>query len=201
MQELIHYSYAGLKMVFALRELLGTQEHFPEYGFKLQTNGMLKNGSIDLMLNGPNTLALLDFKRTGFSIPSKSELERFDKLQIWFYLNVLKAKEIWKDSQKNTIGYLNLSKPSESLIITNDQDIIAQIKSHEAFEQIRSVYYFDEEWSERFEKYQEFEESLLQSYQDIKSYRVAPRDADVCAYCPVSLVCPKQTAEVSHVEC
>jgi RecB family exonuclease len=199
LQEIIQYAHSGLKMVFALQALLKTQEHFPEYAFEINTDGKIKNGSIDLMLRGPSTMALLDFKRTGFSIPSKSELQQFQKLQLWFYLNVLKSKNIWSETNKNTIGYLNLSQPSQSLIITNDEELIAQIKGHEAFEQIRSVFLFDEQWMQHFSDYVDLEKKLLTQYDSIQNYQVNPRSTSVCDYCSVSLICPKKPLEVQHV--
>jgi len=198
LQEITHYAYAGLQMVFALKSLIGAKEHYPEFAFETNVDGKVKNGSIDLMLRGPTSMGLLDFKRTGFSIPSKSELQQFEKLQLWFYLNVLKNKKIWNENFKNTIGYLNLSNPAQSLIITNDEDLIGQIKTHPAFEQIRSVYMYDEEWMQHFTDYVELEKNLLEQYDQIQQYQLTPRSPQVCDYCSVALVCPKKKPEVLH---
>lgn len=70
-------------------------------------------GRIDCMVKSSFGVGYIDFKRSSGSIPSNTELNTFEKIQIWFYLKYGPAKRedvaFW--------GYLNMSEPAESRIL------------------------------------------------------------------------------------
>ncbi|MBF0205816.1 MAG: PD-(D/E)XK nuclease family protein, partial [Oligoflexia bacterium] len=79
--------------------------------------GFTVKGRIDLLINDPERgWAMIDFKRSDASIPSRKAIEKMEKIQMWFYLN---HSEIAVDDIYQC-GFLNLKRFKRSLFFEDE---------------------------------------------------------------------------------
>jgi hypothetical protein len=137
------------------------------------------SGRIDCLITNDEETFILDFKRGSGSIPSKTEVAEFSKVQLWFYLN-------YTPLNKNvTYGYINLSELEKSQVYSTqiDENIIADIfaiKVHEA-----------KGFTDALKAYQSFEENLEKQILSDITFAPKPRNDKACMYCDLSTVCSK----------
>lgn len=157
-----------------------------------QEDGILRGGSIDLFGKNSGTILLFDFKRSATSIPNLSEIKRLEKIQILFYRRALINLGILDDSQKVAWGYINLSEIGESLILTNDEELMTDLSSLNIFKRI----YLEKKVLEDIDlQYQELESNTLRLIENETNFFPNPTQASVCSYCEISAVCPKKGAK------
>lgn len=152
-------------------------------------------GSIDCFGRNSNTLLVLDFKRGGGSIPSQVGLKNFDKIQLWFYLNRLKNMGLYENSHKLIWGYVNLSKLEDSLIYTNDEVLLAQLKDLN-LALTSKVYHFNEEMDDLFVDYASYELDVMKKIQTDTTFVSKPKEPKTCQYCELANICPRGESNV-----
>ncbi|MBL7663722.1 MAG: PD-(D/E)XK nuclease family protein [Bacteriovoracaceae bacterium] len=153
-----------------------------EKKFMTKEDGVNKVGSIDFWAESPERCLIVDMKRGGFSIPNKSEVLHFDKIQLWFYLNVLNNQEI--EQKEVQIGFFNMSDPEESIFFANTEMMLnpdSKIKT-----------YHLENFSNLFSDYKDFEKTIIAQIQNEKSFAPAPRKSTTCDFCDLRNLCPRQ---------
>lgn len=137
------------------------------------------SGRIDCLITSEDQTLILDFKRGSGSIPSKTDVADFSKIQLWFYLNHTPLKE------SITYGYINLSELEKSQVYALDpnKNIIAEtfgIKVHES-----------KAFEDALKAYQVFEVSLEKQILSDITFAPKPRNDQACMFCDLKTVCSK----------
>ncbi len=145
------------------------------------------NGIIDCIFHSKKLgTGVLDFKRSSFSIPSVKDFEEKEKIQIWFYLSLLEKAQ----REKTFFGYVNLASSEESLIYTNNENTKASLEES-YFMKSSYIKIFREDLEMHIDFFKESLKRYWTSLQKEKNFLAAPRNADVCKWCPVSISCLK----------
>ncbi len=181
--EIFHYTQNAIKFINFLNSLNRFNFQFEK---KIESNE--RRGSIDAFSLHANLLTIIDFKRSGSSIPAKTNIFEFKKIQIPFYLSYQFEQAIKNDI---LIGYFNMAEPDASLFLTTDEYLIAEIKKYFNWG-IRSKKIDLFEDKEAFLKnYLAFEKNLIEEINNEKIFPALPREISVCTYCGLSNTCPK----------
>lgn len=179
-----------------IRALFGIKDYLPQLNFEFElelkedVTDKHRQGRVDFFANSTDTCMLIDFKRSSGSIPERPALLRLEKVQVWFYLRLLKDLGLWSEDKSFIIGYLNLSKHDGSVFITNNESFIEGLGEVEELKGSK-VHYFDDTWSDAFENYQHYEDDQFKKMVTSKKFPVAPREDGVCRFCGVKNICPK----------
>jgi hypothetical protein len=190
LSEIQNFSNNGIKALYGLKDKFQKLELEFEVELKESNTDKRRQGRVDLLANSTEACVLIDFKRSGGSIPGRPQLLRLEKVQVWFYLNLLKDLALWSPDKSFVIGYLNLSKHDGSVLITNDESYIEKIGEIEEFKGSK-IHYFDDKWQEAFDNYHSYENDTFNKMINEKEFKVSPREDSVCRFCSIGNVCPK----------
>jgi hypothetical protein len=181
--EIYNYCENGIKFVINILENLpGSTVVFEAF---LEGSDNV-SGRIDCLVKFEDKVAILDFKRSGFSIPTKSDIEKFNKVQLPFYLN-----NFGQDSSKIMFwGYVNLSEPSESLVINGEHELGKDIMQRLSYKVSTRKSVFDDMTS-WFIEYKDFEKETITLLSNECSWKANPIKDDTCTFCSVSNLCSR----------
>ncbi|MBF0312612.1 MAG: PD-(D/E)XK nuclease family protein [Oligoflexia bacterium] len=165
--EIYRYSRSAIHYVQELmvgQEIQSIQFEMPLPYRRIRPWGAVIKGSIDLVIKSNLGYTLLDFKRSDFSIPSMKELERFEQLQLWFYLlhSGIPLEEIYK------CGYICLKRVSKSQFIS----LVDREERHLLF--------------------RKFQRELLQKMNNDKEFVISPANPGSCVGCLIEKVCDRE---------
>lgn len=177
-----------IKNLLQINDVLGLNLSF-EHDIVIEGRPRV-TGSIDLLATNQDMQFVLDFKRSGGSIPSASKLIEFEKIQLWFYMQRLKELGILDLEKKIVFGYVNLSRPEESLILTNNETT-RSILIGSSLEVFGKVSMLKQDLATLLKDYETFEQEILAKIQGDSEYRPNPITAKVCTYCAISNVCQR----------
>lgn len=175
--ELCSYARNALSFLYELKRVIGKAK----FNFEQKMPDGL--GSADLyIVTEEGSEVLIDFKRSGNSIPTPAELLRFHALQLWYYHRRLTK------GQTLLFGYFNLSLPKKSLFVnvTEDQKITELLTSFDIDNcEIKGGF------SGATEAYKKFESDLITKLKKDEVFSPTPLSASVCVHCFVKNLCPK----------
>ena len=156
------------------------------FEFEIKLGGQI-NGIVDCIFHSQKLgTGLLDFKRSGLSIPSVRDFEKKEKIQIWFYLGLLERIQ----RKRIFFGYINLTSPEKSLIYTNNKDIKMLLdKSH--FMDSSYTKFFGEDLEAHVDLFKESLKKHWKNLQKEENFFAVPRFPSVCKWCPVNISCLK----------
>jgi hypothetical protein len=124
---------------------------------------------------------LLDFKRSDSSIPTATQIKNFEKIQLWFYLNVLRDSGLLNEDTKFLIGYICLTELESSKLFSNTKfDPITFGKKSLKVSEIIGM-----------NEYLEFENEKTQNLFSLETFHPSPREKNVCNYCSQEVICSK----------
>lgn len=159
-----------------------------ELNFERPLMGPKRSGSIDCLGILGETVFLIDFKRSKGQNPSFTEWsDQYPKIQLWFYLNDLRAEGILRASSKVAIGYL-FFKDIEKSWLACSSDVAAVIEQH--------VPGWAKSWESPWEDvatYETFETTQIQRLVEEERFAPDVRDTAVCDFCSLRPLCPKGT--------
>jgi RecB family exonuclease len=181
--EIFNYSENGIRFILNILENLpGSRVVFEK---ELQSSANI-TGRIDCLIEFEGKIAILDFKRSSFSIANKTEIEKFIKIQLPFYL-----KHFGGDIN-NVIfwGYVNLSSPEDSLIINGANEFSKDLMSNLNFKVSSRKSVFDD-MNSWFQEYEDFESEKISELQEDLRWPAHPNKDDVCTFCSVSNLCSR----------
>ncbi len=158
------------------------QELYFEEEFQLPHLKM--KGRIDFSCYDNDTQALMIFDFKKGTVPTYSELERYDQWQVLSYLVAWKNKHQDKKIQKIIMGYLNLSNMTDSTLVS-DQSLSQGILPDEI--SVKELKNF-ELWEKEFEQHWNY---YLQSLISEKEFLPNPKMVKVCDYCSIKNSCPR----------
>ncbi len=139
------------------------------------------SGRIDLMIEFNEDIYLFDFKRSKYGIPTKTELESFEKVQIWFYLTRLEQREKIKG-----FGYINLSEIADSLVYEVEGSVLGDLLIDQ-FKRNKLKAPFLQSVAE----YLEYENEVNKKMNADQRFEILPASDKACAYCVAKSVCSK----------
>jgi hypothetical protein len=174
----------------AIRELLDAKKELGiKYKFEVDVSqyNAMASGRIDLLLEYRDKYYVFDFKRSSFGIPSKTEFESFSKIQIWYYMKILKDAGL----DIGGFGYVNLSEIETSLLYNCDSESIL-------FDKLFSrgkVYSLKQSIDETIESFNAYFDEIINKIETDKTYIPEPKNSSTCSFCMAGPVCPK--SEVS----
>lgn len=147
-----------------------------------------RSGSIDCLGVIGEMIFLIDFKRSKGQNPSFSEWsDHYPKIQLWFYLNDLRAEGILRPQSKVAIGYL-FFKDIEKSWLACSADVAELIEAQ--------VPGWAKTWESPWEDvaaYEHFEATQIQRLVDEEKFAPDVRDTAVCDFCSLRPLCPRGT--------
>ncbi|MEK6625921.1 MAG: PD-(D/E)XK nuclease family protein [Bdellovibrionota bacterium] len=183
-KEILEYSMNGIRILNGLI----TQYHFTSVKFEVSfveiINGIQFKGRIDCVLENEQAYAILDFKRGGGSIPSLKALDKFEKLQIWFYLSHFHVSK-----KVLCFGLICLSTPDKSILRIVTENAVAPLVTERDDLSFKSIGPVD--YDRRLTEYQAFEEGLVRDLYADYSFKASPIKAQICEFCDLSALCSK----------
>ena len=177
-----------IKNLLEINTIFGLNLSF-EHGIVIERHPRV-SGSIDLFANNEDTQFILDFKRSAGSIPGAAKLLEFEKVQLWFYLQRLKELDILQLDRKIVFGYVNLSRPDESLILCNN-DVSAALLKGSDLQVFKKTSVLKGDLKSLLEQYEKFEQEILNKIDNDKLFLPKPITAKVCSYCAIANICTR----------
>ncbi len=182
LQEVRIFSKNGIIFLLALKEML------PEPIFKFEDKYIDGEyaGRVDLIIETSLGVGVLDFKRSGASIPAKGEHESFEKIQLWNYLRHIERG----DKEYLFWGYLCLRDLSESLLYSAWDEV-----SSDSFEEKDiniKINKIDQE-KLKFDQ-SEFSQKESDAFEKLKKdslWLAKPLNKKVCTFCDISNLCTR----------
>jgi RecB family exonuclease len=157
--ELVEFSKNGLSYLYELRNKYQSAKF--KFEVKLPENALGITGYIDCLVEKSDGNIILDFKRSSSSVGSITELDEFQKLQLWIYYLVMNNV-----SNIDYVAYVNISEPERSLIYKDSLEL-------------------------KKDMFESFLNELIFKYQKENKYLPIPLKESVCTYCPINQVCSK----------
>jgi sulfur carrier protein ThiS len=176
----------GIMFLHKLKEILPLEPYTFEQVFK-EVAPYFKEARIDCLSVTENLVVLLDFKRSTTSVPTLTEIKNMDKIQLWFYLNVLKSQGLLDGDKKFLAGFICLNDPESSRLFSNVS--MPTIQINEKNLKVTELTNLDQ--------YIEFEKNKIEELFVKNDFSAAPRNKKVCHYCFLDPICSKG---LNHVQ-
>ena len=182
--EIKNYSWRGIKALF------GIKKEYPQakFSFEFQFDYSMHRGSVDCVVNLDNKImGIVDFKRSGTSIPSRAEFLDFKKIQLWYYMYNLHLQGF----NLGFLGYLCLAEPDKSQVVFDDQ----------AFPQgdFDKIFVEGKKYSCSFkEKLSQFDIFLKDKIENIlqdDNFLPIPRVKKACDFCWLDKICIREKVQ------
>ncbi len=186
--ELKDYSRTGIEHLLKIKEIDSKVEFVFEYD--IAKDFPFLSGRIDCLIKSDLGVGMIDFKRSQASIPTKVEIDKFDKIQLWFYLNHYNPSP----ASYSFWGFLNLSDVDSSRVFVADKEVSTTLSSVGFLGKCRFV--LGDDLDSGIKEYQEIEKEVLLNIKNENKYDPLPRKADVCMFCTVANICPRKILEV-----
>jgi len=180
--EISNFSSNGIKALLKLKQV------FPQSSFSFESKlqghvGHLPiRGRVDCIMQSAQGWGLLDFKRSKASIPTQSEIEAFESVQLPFYLSHL--------HHNNEVclfcGHLNLSEINESQIFAKDENTLMTLRQLDFLEGKKLVQFFPD-----LSAFCKKEENILKAILHDETYLANPLNKDVCTFCNLLNICTR----------
>ncbi|MAZ48293.1 MAG: hypothetical protein CME65_07000 [Halobacteriovoraceae bacterium] len=158
-----------------------------ERDFNFQGEKLQYIGSVDCFGTGTLLDLVLDFKRSGFSFSSQTNILEFEKNQLWFYLSRLKDLGLIVGEKPIVFGYIDLSDLSNSLLFSNDKEVLSLVTGHLGGSRTKVI----EDLASYLNDYRELEDNLLDELIAQKAFPPSPRDTKVCDFCFLNATCSR----------
>ena len=170
-----------------IRELqkLYALDHKAKFNFEFSLKQEKVRGNVDFFYKSLHWgIGILDFKKS--KIPSEESFKEMKKIQIWFYLNHLSQPlenyAFW--------GYINMSKPQESLLFVKSEDIKKQLQQINFLNPNRIKNY--KNLKDDLDKFKKNLNHYKKELENEVSFLPQPANQNVCKWCPVKMICPRK---------
>lgn len=181
-----------IRSLIQINKILGLNLSF-EHGIIM--DGATKyTGSIDLFAHNDKFQFVLDFKRGSGSIPSQKSFVDFEKVQLWFYLQRLKELEVLQTNKELVFGYINLSKPEDSLIVCSSELTRSLLMSSE-LDHFKKVSILKTNIDELLIDYKKLELETIELIQNEKYFHPRPKTPKVCDFCAIKNICTRENLD------
>lgn len=182
-----HRSLNGVRFLSQVEDALGGEISWTiEQNFSFSEEYKI-TGKIDCIGRMQNTVLLLDFKSTKYGASSNKEIEELDSLQLWAYAKAASKLVDQFEAKSIVMGFVSLDNPSDSNLLTNDQDLFEKLKQA----RIAKQQVFKTPFNELFKSAEEKMLALSLAIPLETSYPARPRKNDACSFCELTKVCVK----------
>lgn len=192
-EEVFSYTKSSIELLLKINSYYRLSFEF-EKPIELNNETLKYTGNIDYFSTSEKTIFCLDFKRTKSSIPQKSEIEAFKKIQILFYLKFLQNIGIIDNKRNIVFGYLNLEDPWDSILYTNSNEISSEIK------ELTGLKVSEIDVPTLVAQYEEFEASKIDEIRLDKHFKSIPASSSSCRFCTYRYICPKKEIHESSAK-
>jgi hypothetical protein len=172
--EILSLSESGILFLLELMK----SKNFKHIVFEKDFKSAKLRGRIDALIHFSWGDLIVDFKRSGGSIPNLGQLSRHEKVQMPVYLSHAKT-------EAKGFAYINLSDMSESIFML-EGEALDDLKSLALDMKLRDFSLHP--W---LETYQVLEDKILAEYESELHFNPKPRSPDVCTYCLLNNVCTR----------
>lgn len=156
------------------------------------------NGRIDCIGVSDKYIILLDFKSTEYSASSNAEVSDYEAIQLWVYAHASASMVESFDKKTVILGYVVLDDPSESNLLTSDEETALKLKEAKFCKNTRLKDEFPLKLNEAREKMM----ALTLAIEAEKNFSAKPRKNTTCTYCELNKVCVKtEVTDVQISEC
>ena len=179
--ELKNYSWRGIKTLLIIKN------NYPDarFSFEVEFASDIHRGSVDCVISlGSDMIGIVDFKRSGASIPSQKDIFNFKKIQLWYYMYNLKRENF----PISFLGYICLAEIEKSQFIF-DENVFKKENFMKIFAEGRTNFCSFKEKESQFKKF------LSEKIDDIlgdEKFSPVPQSHNVCKYCWIDKVCIKE---------
>jgi hypothetical protein len=185
--EVSTFSYNGIKEINKLISLDPLMELCFEKELSSEKYPFV-NGRVDLLIKSKKLgNIVIDFKRSEYSIPTKSQLEALRYSQIWYYLFNLEIQNedifFW--------GYFNLSSPESSLFMVQDKEKKEDYKEL-LFAEGSTPGVLGKELLEMEGEFLSFMNKNWEELRTDENFLARPVDSAVCQFCVVKSFCSRR---------
>ncbi len=182
LQEVKSYSRNGIHFLIELAKQLPN----PSFKFEQKYQDGDYAGRVDLIVETRIGKGVLDFKRSGASIPEKGQHEKFIKVQLWNYL-----RHIGKSTQDYLFwGYICLADIEKSLLYSAWDEL-----NSDSFEGLQESIKIHKVESEKIklshETYSDLEDDALSKLKSESTWRAQPTHKNACSFCDLSNLCSR----------
>lgn len=182
LQEIRIFSRNGIQFLLALKEMLPD----PTFIFEDKYIDGEYAGRVDLIIKTSIGIGVLDFKRSGASIPAKGEHESFEKIQLWNYL-----RHIDKGNAEFLFwGYLCLRDLSESLIYSAWNEV-SSIRFEEKDINLKIHEVDDGKFNLEQLEFSTLETDAFEKLKNESTWNAKPLNKKVCTFCDISNLCTR----------
>lgn len=180
------YTLSIIQILLTIKDQYSVKFEF-EKEFRIKTDVEF-SGSIDCFGRGSNDLqVLLDFKRSGYSFSTITEILEFGKNQLWFYIKRLIDSGQLDLEKPLVFGYVDLSDVSNSLLFSASREYLAEFK--DIFGRSRSSSIDD--INSHMDAYAEFETQSIERLKNEIEFEPEPIDHKVCSFCFLASTCSR----------
>ncbi|MDB9786611.1 PD-(D/E)XK nuclease family protein [Bacteriovoracaceae bacterium] len=191
-RRMIYYQiFRAVKEVYKILKALTVSGKITfQFEKEIDTNkdGRNHRGRIDLLLKVDDDYHIIDFKKTGLSIPTKKELADQDSIQLLYYLE--KMNGIMPDFRCKSFAYVALDDVRDSLVITDDRQFKEKLS-----ESVDCRYYLVDSLESTIHRFEDWEKKKIECLEKEEYFLPEPRNASVCNFCYFSNVCEKSEAK------
>ena len=181
--EIKNYSWRGVK---ALLDIKGS---YPKvrFSFEIEFFSQTHRGSIDCIINlGNGMMGIIDFKRSHASVPSKSDIFDFKKIQLWYYMHNFKQEGF----DSCFLGYLCLDELEKSQFVF-DEGIFSGFDFRTVFPDGKI---YGCSFQEKGRLFEEFIKEKMENILEDKEFLPIPQSNKVCKFCWIDKVCVRDEA-------
>lgn len=183
LEEILNYTTNGIVALIRLLEIHPDATFLFEH--KFNDNNQAR-GSVDCLVKIGDEYGIIDFKRSSGGIPGQAEFMRFDKIQLWYYLNHL----LIDPSKIIFMGYLNLSSTSESLLVIRDKDELEAFSEFSVMDGGRPTL-LKAPLELLLGEYCQMEFDKINELMTETVFPPTPKNDSVCTFCTVKNLCPR----------
>jgi hypothetical protein len=182
------YTQGAIKVLLELKIKFNFDFKFEHPFYYKNEAGLTYNGSIDLLAINKDFSLIIDFKRSNRVFTSFNSILNFEQIQLWFYMMRMSHLNQMNLSAELSFGYMDLSDMSNTMLFTNEKELVKDLKQFRPITKVKYVDNFDE----LIIKYENFETDLLTQLKSEERFSPAPRTQNSCTFCPVNNTCPRE---------
>jgi ATP-dependent helicase/DNAse subunit B len=180
-----HRAKNGVEVLSSIGKVLNQQIGWNlEFPFDFKDDFHIK-GKIDCCAIVDDTVILIDFKSS--AVPSLMEIETFQNIQIWMYLDAILKTNSHRKFESVLLGFISLDNPETSKFLSTNSDVVEAFKGSSLF----GVKFIKEPFDELAQRSKDYLMNTFKNIFEETHFRPKPRKESICLFCDLSISCSK----------
>jgi hypothetical protein len=180
-----HRAKNGVEVLSSIGKVLNEQIGWNlEFPFDFKDDFHIK-GKIDCCAIVDDTVILIDFKSS--AVPSLMEIETFQNIQIWMYLDAILKTNSHRKFESVLLGFISLDNPETSKFLSTNSDLVEAFKGSSLF----GVKFIKEPFDELAQRSKDYLMNTCKNIFEETHFRPKPRKESICLFCDLSISCSK----------